>query len=372
MRHIFFIATEKYLRTHRLPLLRHMIAQGHQVSFLGQVDDPQALAQQYITPLPLNFTRNAIGPMAVFHTLAQLWRHLKAPHDALHCVGLYQIVLGGFIGRLRGTPHLIATFAGMGYIFTGTARKHRLMRTGAIPLLRLLFWDQLWRHPSSIIVQNLDDQALVQRFAAVCQVHLIPGVGVDTQQFMPALEPPPGLNILFPARLLKDKGLAEFIAAATTLKAKYPHCTFQLCGPLDPHNPTAITQDQLEAWIKSGLVTYLGAVSDTEMPAVFRQAHIVALPSYREGLPKALVEAASCGLPIVATDVPGCRSCVIPEQTGFLVPAQDSIALTQALEILIQDSDLRSQFGQSARTFALKTFSQNEIFKAFDRLLAQK
>jgi glycosyltransferase involved in cell wall biosynthesis len=162
--------------------------------------------------------------------------------------------------------------------------------------------------------------------------------------------------------MLRDKGVEEFAAAARSLRARGVQARFRLAGGTDPVNPTSIRESQLQAWVEEGVVEWLGHCTD--MAAVWNETDIACLPSYREGLPKALLEALACGLPVVTTDVPGCRETVEPGANGLLVPARDSQALADALERLIASPDLREQFGRRSREKAVAEFSDAVVVAA--------
>lgn len=161
--------------------------------------------------------------------------------------------------------------------------------------------------------------------------------------------------VAFPARLLRDKGVAEFVEAARILKSRGVTVRCVMVGMLDKGNPTSISTEQLESWVNEGMVEWWGHSAD--MPATFARTSIVCLPSYREGFPKVLAEAAACGRAIVTTDAPGCRDVVIDGENGLLVPPRDAGRLATAIEILVADSALRRRFGQSGRRRAEKEFS---------------
>jgi glycosyltransferase involved in cell wall biosynthesis len=178
---------------------------------------------------------------------------------------------------------------------------------------------------------------------------------VDLQQFLPGAELPGVPVIVLPARLLWDKGVGEFIDAARQLKKQGVTARFVLAGLPDPANPSAVTYEQIAAWVTEGVVEHLGWVKD--MPKLLAASHIVCLPSYREGMPKSLIEAAAAGKPIVTTDSPGCREIVRAEENGILVPPRDSVSLAKALARLIHDPALRQRMGACGRSRAENEFS---------------
>jgi glycosyltransferase involved in cell wall biosynthesis len=214
---------------------------------------------------------------------------------------------------------------------------------------------------SRTIVQNPDDIGLLIKMGVPeDRLRLIRGAGVDTEVFSPALESPPEpITVLFSARMLWDKGAGEFVEAARLLTEAGVKARFILVGAPDPGNPASIPEETLSAWRGENGVEWWGHRDD--MRSVFHTAHIACLPSYREGLPKVLLEAAACGLPIVATDTPGCREIVRDGDNGVLVPVQDAQALAVALRSLIDDGMLRAKMGRRAREIVLAEFSQEQV-----------
>ncbi len=237
-----------------------------------------------------------------------------------------------------------------------------------------------------LVLQNPDDVALFRHASLVnlAHVRLIPGSGVDCRRFAPvggaaegavqsSAGPAPAgvkvtvpgetqpLRVLLPARLLWDKGLAEFVHAARALRAQGRRVNFILAGLPDPGNPAAVPQETVRAWVAEGVVQWLGHVDD--MPALMRSVDVVALPSYREGLPKGLIEAAACGLPLVTTDVPGCRHVVTDGVEGLLVPAKDADALAAAIARLQDSPALRESLGHAARERAVREFDERSVVR---------
>ncbi len=203
------------------------------------------------------------------------------------------------------------------------------------------------------------------------QMSLIRGSGVDIQIFNPNPEQPGVVSVMLVARMLRDKGIEEFVTAAAKLMSQGIKARFILVGDTDNENPSAIATSKLEQWQSEGIIEWWGKRED--MVEVYKQAHIVVLPSYREGLPKVLLEAAACGLPIVASDVPGCREIVNHGKNGLLIPAKNSDALADAIYRLIMDPELRKEMGARGRALVEHEFSSekiiNETLILYDNLL---
>jgi glycosyltransferase involved in cell wall biosynthesis len=212
-----------------------------------------------------------------------------------------------------------------------------------------------------VIFQNLDDQTVFKTSHLVdpARVALIRGSGVDTRHFIPQPEPAGVPLVILPARMLWDKGVGEFVKAARNLKAQGLRARFALVGDSDNENPASVQADQLRSWVKEGVIEWWGWME--KMNEVYAQAAIVCLPSYREGLPKTLIEAAACGRPIVTSDVPGCREVVRHGENGLLVPVRDVGALAEALFDLVKNPQTRSQMGIRSRAIAEKEFSMELV-----------
>lgn len=297
----------------------------------------------------------------IWRDLAAVWRVAQVCRRhrvaLVHAFALKPILVGALAARLAGIPALTATISGMGYIFINSSAKARLLRAFVLGAFRLL----LDRPGTAVIVQNKDDFAAVTSTIAKRQrTHLIAGSGVDPQAWplLPEPDAQPPLAVL-PARMLWDKGVGELVEAARLLKARNVPIRLALAGDSDPGNPRCIPLDQLRAWAAEGLVEWWG--HQTDMLSVWARAHIAVLPSYREGLPKALLEAASCGRPAVTTDVPGCRELVEHEANGLLVRVREAAPLADALERLACSPEERRRLGAEARRRVETTFADRIV-----------
>jgi glycosyltransferase involved in cell wall biosynthesis len=252
-------------------------------------------------------------------------------------------------------PASVNAVSGLGYIFSGTGRKVRLLRAGITLAYRLIL-----RHPNSrTIFQNPDDRDLFVNNGLIdpARAQVIKGSGVDMTVFSPQPETDDTPVILYAGRLLWQKGIGEFIEAARRLKGQ---ARFVIAGISEAENPSAVPPSQLQEWHDSGLIEWLGQRSD--MPTVFAQSHIVCLPSaYGEGVPKVLIEAAACGRAIVTTNSPGCREIALHNHNGLLVPVNDVDALCAALRDLINDPARRQQMGAAGRELAASEFSLEHV-----------
>lgn len=306
--------------------------------------------------------RESLDPLRELALLYWLWRLVRMERPQIvHGFTIKCAVYGGLVARLLGATRVNAV-AGMGYVFISDTLKARLLR----PVVRTLMRLALGGKRARLILQNPDDVRFFEwsGIAPRAQIRLIPGSGVDCVRFSPPIqrhEPVAGeaLRVVLAARMLWDKGIDEFVNASHLLKIENRILRFILAGNPDPGNPASIPEKTLLQWQQSGLVEWLGHVED--MPALLAGADIVVLPSYREGLPKSLIEAAACACPLIATDVPGCREVVADEVTGLLVPARDAKALARAIAKLQDDPALAYRLGRAAREKALAEFDERIV-----------
>jgi glycosyltransferase involved in cell wall biosynthesis len=362
MRIVLFANTDWYLYNFRRSLALALRDAGHDVLLLSPPgsygEKLRALGLRW-EPVPMQ--RRSLNPLRELALLVHLWRVLRRERpDIVHGFTIKCAVYGGLAGRLAGVPGRVAAVTGLGYVFTNPALKARVLRPFVRGLLRL----GLGGRGSRLVLQNPDDVALFRaaRIVPDERVRLIPGSGVDLARFAPT---PRGddasrpLRVLLAARLLWDKGLAEFVEAARKLRREGRALQFLLAGDRDPGNPAAVAESDVRAWQDEGVVEWLGHVDD--MPALLAGVDVVVLPSYREGLPRTLIEAAACALPLVATDVPGCREVVTDGVDGLLVPVRDAGALAGAIARLHDDPALAARIGAAARAKALACFDERIV-----------
>jgi glycosyltransferase involved in cell wall biosynthesis len=333
-------------------------------------DGAAAIAREGFVLHPVRFAR---GRLALFETLATI-RALRRLHreiapDLVHHVALQATILGSLAALGRPVARVNA-ITGLGYSFISESRKARIVRVVIGRLLRFL----VDRRRSVALVQNPDDRALLQGLGIAAErIALIPGSGVDVDRLVPTPEPPGAVTLGFVGRLLDDKGIRVLVAAHRLLRAKGSTIDLLIAGTPDPANPASVPQAEAESWAREPGVTWLGHVDD--IATVWARAHIAVLPSRREGLPKSLLEAAACGRPMVASDVPGCREVAIAWQTGLLVTPDGPGALATAIEMLAETPDMRTRFGRAARRLAEERFASDAIGRAvvalYRRLLAE-
>lgn len=363
MKIVLFANTEWYLWNFRRSLALALRDAGHEVLLISP-DGPygEKLRGLGLRWQPLPMDRRSLNPLREARLLLYLARLFRKERPALvHGFTIKCAVYGSLAARLVGVPARVNAVAGMGYVFISDSLKARLLR----PLVRSLLKLALGGRNARLVLQNPDDVALFARAGLVdaAQVRLIPGSGVDCSRFQPDPHRPLGarLRVLLPARLLWDKGLAEYVQAARLLHAEGRPIDFLLAGDPDPGNPAAVPEADVREWAGQGIVQWLGHVDD--MPALLRSVDIVALPSYREGLPKGLIEAAASGCALVTTNVPGCREVVTHEMDGLLVPVRDGEALARAIARLQGDSALRGHLAEAGRRKALERFDERIVVR---------
>lgn len=365
-RKILYFATEDWVFClHRLPLARAARAAGYDVVVVTRVrEHAAAIENAGLRLIPLEMARGGMRPWQEFATLLRLCGiYRRERPDLVHHVAVKPVLYGSLAAALTGTRAVVNALTGLGFLFTSQRLLARILRPPVELAMRIL----VNRRNSRVIVQNTDDfnMLIAKGVVQAAGARLIRGSGVDTAAFMPAPVPPGVPLVVLPARLLWDKGVGEFVAAARQLKARGVRARFALVGDRDAENPAAVPQATLDEWRAEGAVELWGWRND--MAQIYRECHIVCLPSYREGFPKVLLEAAACGRALISTDVEGCREAVAHGRSGFLVPARDAATLADALSRLIADPALRDEFGANARAIVVGELSLTAVI---DRTLA--
>jgi glycosyltransferase involved in cell wall biosynthesis len=353
---LLFVVTEDwYFVSHRLPLAIAALEAGYNVVVATRIrQHANIIKKAGICLIPFEMSRRMGNPLRELLGLALLYRRERP--DIVHHVALKPVLYGSMAVCLGGLPAQVNAVAGLGWLFISRSHLARLMS----PAIRWLLARLLSAPRCRVIVQNPDDAELLRKSGVPqSRLRMVRGSGVDTSMFSPVPNTPGPLCVVMATRILWDKGVGEFVAAARILKLSAPKVRFILVGEPDLDNPASVPKATLKTWQEENVVEWWGHSDD--MAKTFQAAHVVCLPSYREGLPKVLIEAASCGKPIVTTDVPGCREVVCDGDNGFLVPVRDSKALSEALLRLIENSDLRAQMGRRSREIALAEFSSELV-----------
>jgi glycosyltransferase involved in cell wall biosynthesis len=372
MKRVLFVISEDWaFISHRLHLADAAIKAGYDVGLLTRVTKYRDMLEaRGIKLFHWDLNRSSINVFSEMFTVwqaARLFRLWKP--DLIHTVAQKPIIYAGIASKFAYHCPRVSAMGGIGFIFSSNSIKARLLRPIISHLLALAINGQKTR----FVLQNDDDILLLTQLgiAESKTVRRIRGSGVEVDDFIPSPIPKGQPMIILPARLLWDKGIAEFVNVAERIKAKNIDARFVLVGDPDPKNSNSIPETQIQEWVSSGAVERWGRRDD--MPEIYPQTSIVCLPSYREGLPKALLEGASCARPIVAFDVPGSREIVKNGINGYLIPFKDEDALESKLIKLINNPKLCSTMGKAGRTIVVKHFSQkiiaNKTFAVWDEIV---
>lgn len=362
VRLLYVVNVAWFFTSHRLPLAMAAKRAGYEVHVAATVEgagEVEAIEAAGFRFHRLRGARGGGNPFADVLTLFDTTRVITRirPH-AIHAITAKPIIFSGIVRRFAGVRAFVGAMTGLGFLFIDMSRR-RLLRGLVAWAMRL----GLGGDNARLIVQNMHDAGVLVSAGAVNSrrvVH-IAGSGVDLERFVPAPEPGGVVNVVLPARMLRDKGVVEFCEAARIVRSRGVEARFLLAGGLDPYNPAGLGQSDLESLQSNCGVEWLGQVED--VPKLFRSCHIVCLPSYREGLPKALIEAAACARALVTTDVPGCRDVVSDDVHGLVVPARDAAALAVALERLILDRQLRERCAAAALARARSEFDVRSVIE---------
>jgi len=346
----------------RGPLIKAMCAAGMNVHVLAPDWNKQTEAATHelgACSVRFRLSRAGLNPVADLLTLWDLWRHFKAQKpDVVFTCAAKTNVWGMLAAALVGVPHRVAMVEGMGYAFTeganGTSAKQRLVGAVLTGLYRMAF-----RLAHKVVVLNPDDAEDLQRLCGLdpSKTVLLGGIGVPLPDW--PMQPPHTQPMTFTmiARLLREKGVLEFLQAARLVKAQYPQVRFCLLGGLD-ENPGALSQADIQPWLDDGTVEWPGQVNVKPWLA---QTSVFVLPSYREGVPRSTQEAMAMGRPVITTDVPGCRETVVDGFNGYMVPPRDARALAAAMRRFIENPSLLATMGTESRRLAEERFDVDKI-----------
>jgi len=357
---LFVVNADFFFLSHRLPIALAARAAGARVVVAcGETGKSHLIREAGLEFVPLPLSRKGLNPLAEARTfvfLLRLYRSLRP--DVIHHVSIKPVLYGSIAARLSRAGAVVNAVSGLGFVFS-TARLARLLR----PFVERAYRAAFQHSPSRAIFQNPSDH---RRFVDAGLVSpkrtvLILGSGVDCARFHDRPEPAGELTVVLPARMLWAKGVGEFVAAARSMRARRPGVRWALVGMVDTDNPDAVPEREIQGWVDEGVVEWWG--HRDEMPEVLARAHVVVLPTYSEGLPKVLLEAAAAARPIVTTDVPGCREVVRHGVNGLLVPPRDSFALASAVETLLDAPVLRRRFGEAGRRIAEAEFSEQLVVR---------
>ena len=356
---MFVVNVDWFFLSHRLPLAQasreagaDVFVTGADTGFSRQFED----AGLSFIALPIGRTGVKIAAEArtILH-LARLYRRIRP--DIVHHVTIKPILYGSLAARLTPGTAVVNAVSGLGSAF-GDSTQRRGVRFAVDFLYRLA----LSNRRSRTIFQNVNDRDhfLSNGWIREENTVLIRGSGVDTEAFQPTPEPTGVPVVLFASRLLREKGVEDFVTVARMFSEAQISARFVIVGRVDPDNPSAVARGEVDAWVNEGIIEWWGNRDD--MPAVYAQANLVVLPTYyKEGVPKALIEAAACGRAIVTTDIPGCRDIVRDNYNGLLVKPRDPEAAARAIRTLLNAPELRREFGANGRRLATEEFDVRTV-----------
>ena len=377
-RFLFVVNDFGFFLSHRLPIALTLRDAGFDVHIAAsnEIDTEAALRDYGLAYHLWPVTRSGKNPfteIALIWKLALIFRQIKP--DIVHLITTKPVLYGGIAARLTGIDATVAAITGLGFVFSGNGAVRRVLRF----LVFRLYRAALTQSALCVIFQNDDDAKIVSHLARLKpeNIRLIRGAGVDLSTYpfrpLPPIDTPP--IVILAARLLKPKGVPQFVAAARKLREQGSEARFVLVGLPDEKNPESVTKDFIAANVRDGTIEHWGQRSD--MPEVLRQSSLVVLPSYyREGVPKVLLEAAAVGRAVITTNAPGCRDAIIPDVTGLLVPPRDVEALAGAIKQLLNDRARLQAMGKAGRELAEREFDVHRVvdkhLDIYQKLLTEK
>ncbi len=381
MKIVFVVNNLAFFVSHRLPIALNALSRGFEVTVITgragskamEVDAQKKLHATNVKHIMLPFDTSGISLLRELRGfLALVYTLFRLRPDLVHCVSPKGIIYGGLASRIVNVKALVLAVSGQGSVFTDVKRSLLMFFVSKV---YLFFLKLILKHRNyKVIVQNVDDFDFYNvklKVSSSC-IKLIPGSGVDLTQYSSKRSDIKEKIVLLPARMLRDKGVVEFYDACRILRHEFNDWRFVLVGAADYDNPSSIGKKQIEEWVAEGSVEWLGYRHD--MNELYQSARIVCLPSYREGLPKALIEAAAAQCAIVTTDVTGCRDAIVKGITGLLVESNDSQSLYRGLKRLMLNPVMCSKFGMAGRSRAIEHFDLETVlsstFKIYSYLYA--
>ena len=356
---LFLVHVDWGFICHRLPIAIEAQKKGYEVHIAAGITDKKEELLSYgflVHDLPIK--RSSINLFSEMKLLKSIYSLVKETRpDVIHLVTIKPVIYGGLISRILKVKNVVAAIPGLGSIFTNSDWKAKLIK----PIISQLYKQSLSHPNMAIIFQNESNRSIIETITNIDRnkTYLIPGSGIDLAKYKPnSKKDNKKITITMASRLLYSKGVLEFIEASKAVK--HNHVVFQLAGTPDPDNRYSVSEADFEEWKTKDHVKILGHIED--IPSLLEQSDIFILPSYYgEGLSKALIEAAACGLAVITTDMPGCRDAIIPNVTGLLIPPRDTTALVSAIEKLVNDDDLRKNMGDAGRKLAEERYSIEQV-----------
>lgn len=360
MKIIVLASLAESLINFRGPLIREFVKAGHEVYGCapgGNPDIAKKLACIGALYRPTTLERTGMNPVRDARSLLDLRRLIKEiGPDVILSYTIKPVIFGSICARSAGVKRIYSIITGLGFAFSGETFKQRAVNCLVTPLYRLAL-----SLNEKVFFQNPDDRELFIEKSIIPdrrKTVLLNGSGVDMDRFAPAPCKTDPISFLLIARLIKDKGIFEFVEAATLLKSRHPEVSFRVLGPFET-GPAGIKESQMDEWMSSGVIEYLGETDDVR--PYIAGASVYVLPSYREGVPRSVLEAMAMGRPVVTTDAPGCRETVKEGENGFMVPVKDSRALGAAMERFITDPGLVERFGKKSLEIIEERFDIRKV-----------
>jgi glycosyltransferase involved in cell wall biosynthesis len=368
----FIINTLAFFNSHRLPLALEAVKTGYDVHIITNLDSEEAEHFSEFTYHHVGFTRSGQNPFVELSSLLRIFLLLKKIKPSLvHLVTIKPVLYGGIAARLAGIEAIVAAISGLGSVFSAK-EGFGLIR---LRVVRYLYQIALNHKKLAVIFQNSDDREKLLLTEAVHSQNtfMIRGSGVSLSDYPCTPESSQLPIVSMAARLLKEKGVCEFVDAARILKSRGISVQMQVIGSPDLGNPFSVTEKDISDWHDENIVHFLGFRKD--ISSLYSQSNIVCLPSYYgEGLPKSLIEAAACGRAVITTDMPGCRDAITPNVTGLLIPPRDAVALADAIQILIENPAKRHAMAKAGRELAEEAFTIENVirqhFRIYEELLS--
>lgn len=361
MKIVFVVNEASFFLSHRLRLAQEAQRRGADVTLIcGENTGEHAALEHDLAVVPVHLSRSGINPLTELRTFLSLWRlYRRLRPDLVHHVTIKPVVYGTLAARLTRTKAVVNAIPGMGFVFTRSGSKAAVRRF----LINAVYRFSLTHPNMRVIFQNNEDQTAFVANAIVSrdQTVMIRGSGVDFDEFVATPEPPTqDIVFVLVARMLRDKGVAEFVEAARAVRTNYPHWDFWLVGDVDPGNPASLSIEELMEWDETGVIHWLGHRED--VPEILQLSHVLVLPSYyREGLPKTLLEAAASQRAMIASRVAGCLEIVTDGVTGLVVEPRDAVDLAGAMVRLGNDAQLRKRLARAARSKADAIFRVEDV-----------
>tara|TARA_R110001592_G_scaffold58694_2_gene177593 strand:+ start:1585 stop:2712 length:1128 start_codon:yes stop_codon:yes gene_type:complete len=360
---LMVVNSPTFFMSHFFPIAKEAKAAGYDVYLASMAGDSvEEIEGAGITHFVLPMSRSGKGLFGELRTFCAIWLLFwKIKPDVVHLMTIKPVLYGGIAALIAPVKGVLSVITGLGFVFLGEGFKAKFLKSIIGRIYRLA----LCKRNLRVLFENPDDRDTLYVLGAFPEgkAELVRGAGVDLAQYAYVPERIQSPIVCLAARLLRDKGVFEFVAAAKILRERGIDARFQLIGDIDPGNPATATENDLQQWQSDGIVELLGFRSD--VPQLFAAANVVVLPSYREGLPKVLLEAAACGRAVITTDVPGCRHAIEQNVSGLLVPLQNVDELAAAIKRLVSDPELRHKMGKAGRELAEREFSIDKIVRQY-------